>query len=241
MYHSLIISGKNTYTEWEMVPTSRPLVNPPEVKTKYVKLPTSDGSVDYTETLNRRVTYGQRTGSWEFLLIPQSKWARVYSSLLNFLHGKKHTVILEDDPGYFYTGRLSVNEWKSDPHNSLVTIDYQLEPYKQSAEVSDEDWLWDDSFDKTIVYSTFNVEKSTQRVIVNIYNEPISPLIICSEPIKMHCNGTYYNLVRGENQNENIELLPGENTLTFYRIEDPDDVVQDDVALITIRYREVSL
>ena len=28
MYHSLIISGKNTYAEWGLIPTSRPVVNP---------------------------------------------------------------------------------------------------------------------------------------------------------------------------------------------------------------------
>ena len=36
MYHSIIISGKNTYDEWGLVPMSRPVVNPPTVKTTYV-------------------------------------------------------------------------------------------------------------------------------------------------------------------------------------------------------------
>lgn len=136
-YHSIIISGKNTYGEWEMYPTSRPHIAPPEVKTSYVDLPGADGGIDYTDLLTGEPRYGYRKGSWEFLLIPQDKWASVYRSLVSFLHGKVHTVILEDDPNYVYTGRLSVNEWQSAAHNSLITIDYILEPFPKN--ISGED------------------------------------------------------------------------------------------------------
>lgn len=127
-YHSLIISGKNTYGEWEMYPTSRPHVAPPEVKTSYVDVPGANGGLDYTDLLTGDPRYGYRKGSWEFLLIPQEKWPDVYRSLCNFLHGKIHTVVLEDDPTWQYTGRLSVNQWQSAAHNSLITIDYILDP-----------------------------------------------------------------------------------------------------------------
>lgn len=138
-YHSIIISGKNTYGEWEMYPTSRPHVAPPEVKTSYVDLPGADGGLDYTDLLTGEPRYGYRKGSWEFLLIPQDKWASVYRSLVSFLHGRQHTVILEDDPDYVYTGRLSVNEWQSAAHNSLITIDYILEPFPRNISGQEED------------------------------------------------------------------------------------------------------
>lgn len=138
-YHSIIISGKNTYGEWEMYPTSRPHVAPPEVKTAYVDLPGADGGLDYTDLLTGEPRFGYRKGSWEFLLIPQEKWASVYRSLVSFLHGRRHTVILEDDPNFIYTGRLSVNEWQSAAHNSLITIDYILEPFARDISGEEED------------------------------------------------------------------------------------------------------
>ena len=138
-YHSIVISGKNTYGEWEMYPTSRPHVAPPEVKTSYVDLPGADGGLDYTDLLTGEPRYGYRKGSWEFLLIPQDRWAAVYRSLVSFLHGRQHTVILEDDPDYVYTGRLSVNEWQSAAHNSLITIDYILEPFPRNISGQEED------------------------------------------------------------------------------------------------------
>lgn len=144
MYHSLIISGRNTYENWEMYPTSRPFVSPPEVKTNYIDIPGIDGGIDFTESLTGKAQYGYRKGSWEFMLIPQSDWARVYRDLTNFLHGKIHTVVLEDDPDYQYTGRLSINAWRSEQHNSKIVINYVLDPIPEDIsgrEPVDEDYL----------------------------------------------------------------------------------------------------
>ena len=138
MHHSIIISGKNTYTEWGIVPTSRPHIVPPEVKTSDVDLPSSHGVLDYTDLLLAETPYGQRKGSWEFVLKPGNRWADVYSSIMNYLHGTRHTVILEDDPDFLYTGRLQVNDWKSEERYSTITIDYNLDPFKYSVEASDD-------------------------------------------------------------------------------------------------------
>lgn len=124
----LIISGKNTYNEWDMIPTSRLHIKPPEVKTTYIDLPGADGGLDYTEILTGTPHYGYRKGSWEFFLIPGENWSEVYNSLVDYLHGRAHTVKLEDDPERTYTGRLQVSEWQSSANNSTITIDYILNP-----------------------------------------------------------------------------------------------------------------
>lgn len=50
MYHSIIFyknddftSGLNTYDDWFLIPTSRPVFNPPAVKTKYIDIPGRTG------------------------------------------------------------------------------------------------------------------------------------------------------------------------------------------------------
>ena len=124
----LSISGRNTFSYWDMVPTSRLYVTPPEVKTNYVDLPGANGGIDYTELLTGSPVYGYRKGSWEFLLIPEDNWSNIYNSLIDYLHGKQHTVILEDDSSHYYRGRLSIDEWASNEHNTTITINYILEP-----------------------------------------------------------------------------------------------------------------
>lgn len=128
----LLISGQDTYQTWEMIPTKRLHVVPPEPKTTYVDLPGANGGIDYTELLTGFPTYGYRKGSWEFLLIPAENWPNVYQNLVETFHGKHHEIILQDDPNYYYTGRLKVNEWQSNAYNSLITIDYVLDPERKS-------------------------------------------------------------------------------------------------------------
>ncbi len=135
----LSISGQDTYTTWEMIPTKRLHVVPPEPKTTYVDLPGANGGLDYTELLTGEPTFGYRKGSWEFLLIPGDQWATVYQQLCTYLHGQHHTIILQGDPNYYYTGRLKVNEWQSNAYNSLITIDYVLDPERKPVSGSYED------------------------------------------------------------------------------------------------------
>ncbi|MBR0380329.1 MAG: hypothetical protein IJH62_07190 [Mogibacterium sp.] len=231
MYHSLIISGKNTYDEWGLVPMSRPLVNPPAVKTTYVDLPASHGVLDYTSLLLAETPYGQREGSWEFYLKAGRSWANVYSDLMNFLHGERHTVILEDDPNFQYTGRLFVNSWKSDKNYSTITIGYNLDPFKYSVNGTEEiDWLWNDLFAEIIQYGTFNVSGTKYRNFINRGLRTAIPTFTLSSSMTVEFNGSSYGLMKGKNYNANLALEPGDNIMKFTGNGD-----------VTVSYREVSL
>ena len=231
MYHSINISGKNTYTEWGLVPTSRPHVEPPAVKTSYVDLPSSHGRLDYTELLLGEVPYGQRTGSWEFTLRPGATWASVYSSILAYLHGKEHTVVLEDDPNFQYTGRLEVSSWKSDQNRSIITIDYDLAPFKYGIHsTADEDWQWDDLFDNVIYYGTFDVDGSKFRTFINQSSNAVTPTYTVSRTMSVKFDGVTYTLITGDNKNENLALQPGDNEMQFIG-----------TGHVVVAYREVSL
>ena len=48
------------------------------------------------------------------------------------LNGKKHNIILNDERGWYYTGRLIVSAWNPGQHNSTITINYNVDPYKRS-------------------------------------------------------------------------------------------------------------
>lgn len=141
MYHSIAFidasSGieKNTWEDWYLIPTSRPVFNPPAVQTEYVDLPSFDGSIDLTETLTGAPNYIYREGSFEFIVENgHEPWQILYSKILDFLHGRYLKAILEDDPSYYYEGRFFVTEWKSDVHWSYITIGYSVKPNKIAVE-----------------------------------------------------------------------------------------------------------
>lgn len=137
MYHSVTFGNKNSYNEWRLVPSSRPVINPPKPKVQYVDIPGADGSIDLTESLAGRPVFEDREGSLEFIVLNdfnvdnyQYNWIDVYTSIMQYLHGQRMTMVLDDEPDYFYEGRFTVNSWKSDQNNSTITIDYRLSPYK---------------------------------------------------------------------------------------------------------------
>ena len=123
--------GFNSWKDWHMVPTKRPSIETRKLRTEYITVPGRDGVLDFTES-NGRDFSDRRVGSLEFVVVheahPDKSWAEVYSEILNNLHGKKLKVVLLDAPAYYYTGRIYVNQWKSDPHWSTITLDYDFFP-----------------------------------------------------------------------------------------------------------------
>ena len=130
------LTTKNTWTDWHLVPSSRPVINPPKPKKTIIEVPGSNTVIDLTEYLTGDVTYSNRTGSIEFYVMndkPQT-WYDLYSEIMDFLQGQKVQLYLEEEyesvPKYYYEGRVEVNEWRSEKDYSKIVIDYDLDPFK---------------------------------------------------------------------------------------------------------------
>ena len=228
MYHSIIIGDKNTWADWYLIPETRPVINPPETKTKFVDLPGADWHLDLSTVLTGDIAYGSRTGSLDFIVdngqlsdYDAKKWYKVYSNILNYLHGQLFKATLEDDPSFYYHGRFSVNSWKSEAHNSKVTIDYDVAPYKYEKFSSLEDWEWDSfNFETGIIrnYKDLRVDGSLELVIIGRRMAVTPSFIIKSDDgsgMSVKFNGTTYSLADGTSRVVNIRTVEGENTLTF--------------------------
>ena len=219
MYHSITLGDKNTWDDWHLIPKSRPLFNPPSVKTNYIEIPGGDGSLDLTTALAGRPVYKNRTGSWEFYVENGFKdWAVLYSEIMTYLHGKKLKAILEDDPDYYYEGRFAVNAWKSDPNWSIITIDYEVAPYKRSLVVAGNDWLWDTfNFETDVIRSYENLPVSGSLTVVVVGDSmPVPPTIVASVAgMTVTYNGDTYNLNKGSNYISELTIQEGENTFIF--------------------------
>ena len=110
---------------------SRPVINPPTKKTVFVDIPGANGRLDLSEVVSGGPVYNNRTGSIEFMVQNGFKpWSEMFSTVMNALHGKYMTVVLDDDPEWSYRGLITVSKWNTGDHYSTITIDYDLEPYK---------------------------------------------------------------------------------------------------------------
>lgn len=145
MYHSLYINDKNTWDDYALIPQNKiyfPIANQ---KTKMVEIEGASGSLDFSNYLTGYPIYGNRTGSITFYLLDavdartQSNSGYPYPANYTFydifdkiradLDGKQAKLWLEDDPDYYYEGRINVTTAMGSPRPT-VTISYNISPYK---------------------------------------------------------------------------------------------------------------
>lgn len=222
MYHSVVFGDKNTWDDWHIVPSSRPTFSMPEVKENFVDIPGADGIIDLTDSLIKRPTYKNREGDFEFIVVNDyGEWSERYSEIANFLHGRAMKCYLEDDPGYYYQGRFSVDNWKSDKNWSLITIKYNVEPYKYDKFSGVSGWTYNPyRMDRGVLgdYRTFEAGNSTDQT-VTVRERWIKPVITTEAQSTMnHTFGgttTSYSLVKGKNKIDSLILKSGVHTFNF--------------------------
>lgn len=220
----------NTWDDWHLIPTSRPVFQQGDVKTVYIDIPGADGQIDITESLTGYPTYKNREGSLEFIVANgyRDSWAAGFSQFANWLHGKRLRVILDDDPEYFYEGRFKLNEWKSNNDGtwSNITIDYNLKPYKYSVYMSTDKWLWDPfNFETGYIYNCGNISVSKKTTInLNVNGMHVIPKYVIKNTKDtqwtLEVNGTIAEIPLNFSKKNTVEfsdprfeLLPGENTI----------------------------
>lgn len=203
--HGVTFGTKHSWNDWHLVPTSRPVFNPPEFKTNYVDIPGGYGKIDLSTYMNTNNApmFENRIGSIEFIVVNgYGEWYERYSEIMNYLHGKKLKAILDDDPQWYYEGRFTVNSWKPDKNWSIITIDYDVYPFKKEITASNEEWLWDPfDFENGVINSFKNVSVNGTQSFTIIGTEEISYLSLTVFGTEMQCiaQGKTFDLSNGIN------------------------------------------
>ena len=142
MYHSLIINVDdryiNTWDDWFLIPSSRPVISPPIERTNFVTVPGRNGDLDYSQSISKKPVFDDRTGKIEFYLendIPDWDWETAYTTIIDVLQGKRVRMALEDNPSHYYEGLLWVNQYKSDKGHSKITLEYKFYPIMKTLNV----------------------------------------------------------------------------------------------------------
>jgi hypothetical protein len=122
----------HSFNDFQLILSSK-TIGTPSPKTETIDIPGGDGVLDLTEFFGE-TKYSNRNLSFEFSsVVSPSDFMSLFSMVQNALHGKKMTITLDDDPGWYYIGRISVSEWKADRNIGKLTIDCDCEPYKKQS------------------------------------------------------------------------------------------------------------
>lgn len=239
MIYGALIGKKHTFKDFHMIPQNRLVFDMPAVKSLYTNLPGTDGSIDQTEALSNEVHYENRKAQFTFVVIEhRRRWASLYSEIANCMHGKYLKITLDEDPGWYYMGRVFLNKWISDKKSGTITMDIIADPYKYRITDTTEPWLWDPFCfpnDHVAYYKDVVIRGSKIITCLNT-RKRVNPVILVSDIIlfdlTVEYEGKTYELTEGANIIPGIWLKQGENKLTFKTGAE---------AKVSIKYREGSL
>lgn len=213
------IGDRHTLKDWNLGWTAVNL-GFPEAKTYEQDIPGMDGTLDFTEAMTLGdVKYKNRSLTLEFEAEDKDfyDWSILISRIANYLAGQRMKIIFDNDPYFYYIGRLSVDVEKTEKSESKLVLSGDVDPYKYELYSSLEDWVWDAfNFETGIVreYKDIDVEEMYSLVIPGL-RKRIVPVIECSEEMQVSDGKKTYDLQPGKNKVFDIWLDEGENILFF--------------------------
>ena len=123
-----IISVRNTWNSFHLVPLSRPFISVEEATVTLVSDTVSNKVFDLTDELAGGRIFKSRKGQWEFL-VDHDKWDSWYEAKNNiekYINGKRLYCMLQGD-NKIYHGRFKVSSWEDGNSYSKVSIEYDLD------------------------------------------------------------------------------------------------------------------
>ena len=207
---------KHSYKDFGLILTSK-TVNLPDLKTETQDVPGMDGELDLTDAITDDVKFKNRKLSFTFTAIdPVKQFFIVLSEVTNFLHGKRLSVVMDDDKNFYYEGRCKVNQFKTDKRTATIIIDCDVEPFKTEINSAGEPWIWDTfSFVDGIIY--VNEVKISRRATINLINRRkiVSPTFTCTSAMTVSFNSSTYSIPKGTTIVLGVRLQVGDNYVTF--------------------------
>ena len=207
----------HSFRDFGLYPKSKMIVAPPKVREVYVEVAGADGSLDLTEALVGRPNFDSRESKFEFTVMNRERWDSVYTSLMNSIHGRDMHVVLDDDPYWYYDGRVQVDAFSTNKHTATIVVTGFFDPYKKSLVGNSLMWLWDTfNFETDVArdYAELVVDGTLTTTIVGS-KMPVTPVIEVSSNMTLLFNGTTYQLTAGRNRIAGMTLVDQEYQMTF--------------------------
>lgn len=167
---SFVINGTtyNTWNDWRLIPTARPSIALPDVRTKYIDIPGMNGKLDISEILTGKPLYENRKGSFDFYYSRFENsngivlsWTEELKMVVDSIHGKSGVMYIDQDPDNRYAGRFSVKKWTTDKAYSKITIDYECHPDSVAKETNDNTGVIGDPASETNPNTTTDTTTNT--------------------------------------------------------------------------------
>lgn len=196
--NTVTFGTKNSFTDYDLLLTSKTLETP---KPKYMRVdvPGADGELDFTEYFGE-VVYNNRKLSLEFSSVEEvGDFPGVYADFANAVHGKRMKVLLSDEPGWYFMGRVEVGDWKIEKGVATLPVEVDCEPYR---------------YKDAVTSVTTNVS-GTKTVTYTNSRKSVVPTFTLTAAMGITFGGSTYQVSAGTYSNDSIRFVEGNNQVTY--------------------------
>ena len=190
----------HSYRDLKLLLTSKE-IGSPAVKIRKIDIEGADSALDLTDFFGEP-KYEDVTHKFNFsTIVPQAQFLTWFSTVKNALHGKKLRIILDDDPLFYYMGRISVSSFTNEKNIGMISIEADCEPYKYKLA-------------KTVVSKAVN---GTDNIVLTNGRKRAVPevTIVSDSSIRIEYQGSnIWDLGSGSYTLPELELVAGANTVT---------------------------
>ena len=173
-------------------------IEAPAVKEKRLDIEGADSDLDLTEFFGEP-KYSNARHKFNFTKVfTDTESLSAFAAIKNALHGKKMRVILDDDPSFFYVGRLFVTKFTDERNIGVLQIEADCEPYKYKLE-------------KTVVSKAVS---GTTAIKLTNSRKRVVPEITTTATMTIAFNSFSRSVSAGTFVIPELELIAGENTVT---------------------------
>lgn len=186
----------HSYDDFSLI-LSQKTIGAPSPKVETIEIPGGDGALDLSEFFGE-VKYNNRNLSFDFsTIIPQAGFLELFSRIQNAIHGQKVQIVLDDDPEWYYIGRVTVPEWKAERNIGKLTIECDCEPYKVK--------IAETMISKAVSGETTVILPNSKKAVV--------PTIDITGAINLTYGTNFYALSEGRYDLPAVKLATGENEI----------------------------
>lgn len=189
----------HSYHDLKLIRTKKE-IGSPEVKVRKIDIEGADSSLDLTDFFGEP-KYEDVTHKFEFqTIVPQAQFLSLFSTVKNALHGKKMRIVLDDDPLFYYLGRVKVSSFTNEKNIGMISVECDCEPYKYKMEKTVAEIYVDGTFTATL-------SNGRKRAVPEV-------TVATDSGINIVFESNIWDLGSGSYTLPELELTEGENTVT---------------------------
>lgn len=188
----------HSYDDFNLILKTK-VIGAAAVKSEVIEIPGSSTTLDLTE-FTGEPQYNNRPLQFEFKYIDgwDEQYAQ-YEAVNNAIHGRKLKIVLDEDQGYYYLGRVSVGDWSNDKFIGLVSITCDCEPWKY----------------KESITTVTQAVSGSAVITLNNLRKTVIPTVTVDAEMSLAWNGHSASLSSGADQIiESLVLYQGDTEIT---------------------------